>query len=196
MRTAYLLTTDKESERTKFSIHVLEKIGFNVKLIQHIFNSDKVLSNKMSMMHIYEMIHREETEDWSYIFEDDINTLKDISLNEITEYEKISTSFFYLGCCVYNSGGVNNTGCSINSKPVMSISGGVRGLHAIGISVEGATELLELAKSSELVYMDCILEQFSIKHPANVVRYDLESYIRGHRGIVFQDRNRFPSEIP
>lgn len=38
-------------------------------------------------------------------------------------------------------------------------------------------------------------ENFSIQYPANVVRYDLESYISGHRGVFFQDRKRFPSTI-
>lgn len=40
-----------------------------------------------------------------------------------------------------------------------------------------------------------ILEKFSLKYPVNCIRYDLESYIYGHKGIIFQDRNCFPSEI-
>ena len=40
-----------------------------------------------------------------------------------------------------------------------------------------------------------ILEEFSKKYPANIVRYDLQSYIYGHRGVIFQDRLRFPSTI-
>lgn len=43
--------------------------------------------------------------------------------------------------------------------------------------------------------MDVILEAFAAIYPANIVRYDLESYISGHRGVIFQDRNRFPSSI-
>ena len=43
--------------------------------------------------------------------------------------------------------------------------------------------------------MDVILEQFSVLYPANVCRYDLESYIHGHKGILFQDRHKFPSSI-
>jgi len=43
--------------------------------------------------------------------------------------------------------------------------------------------------------MDVILEQVSRVCPANVCRYDLESYIPGHRGIFFQDRKKFPSTI-
>ena len=40
-----------------------------------------------------------------------------------------------------------------------------------------------------------ILEKFTEIYPANVIRYDLESYIKGHRGLFFQDRNRFPSTM-
>ena len=43
--------------------------------------------------------------------------------------------------------------------------------------------------------MDVILEKFSLIYPTICVRYDLESYIHGHKGIIFQDRKRFPSII-
>jgi hypothetical protein len=43
--------------------------------------------------------------------------------------------------------------------------------------------------------MDVILEQFSLKYPSICVRYDLESYIYGHKGIIFQDRKKFASQI-
>lgn len=40
-----------------------------------------------------------------------------------------------------------------------------------------------------------ILELYSLKNPVNLIRYDLESYIKGHRGIFFQDRKKFQSII-
>ena len=43
--------------------------------------------------------------------------------------------------------------------------------------------------------MDMILEKFIEIFPANVIRYDLESDIKGHRGLFFQDRKQFPSSI-
>jgi hypothetical protein len=44
--------------------------------------------------------------------------------------------------------------------------------------------------------MDCILEDFASVYPANIVRYDLISPLHpGHRGILFQDRQKFPSTI-
>jgi hypothetical protein len=55
-RTAYILTTNKLSDRTIFSQSVLEQIGFSVILVQHIPHQDNVLSNKISMQHIYELI--------------------------------------------------------------------------------------------------------------------------------------------
>jgi hypothetical protein len=197
MRTAYLLTTNQQSDRTQFSKKVLEKIGFNVVCFQAILNQDKVLSNKLSMMSIYDQIGKSDNE-WAYVFEDDINMVEPIFLDEIIQYENISSPFFYLGCCMYNLRGetLKNTGHVINNYRVLSISGGVRGLHAIGISKQGAKELLDFAKASNKPYMDCILEDFSIIHPANIVRFDLMSpYIWGHRGVLFQDRVQFPSTI-
>ena len=102
--------------------------------------------------------------------------------------------FFYLGLCERNITGIN-TNFKINDHLVYSKAGNVRGLHAIGLSKKGAKELLDFSKQSPFKYMDMILEEFSIMYPANVVRYDLSSYIRGHKGIIFQDRKKFPSTI-
>ena len=196
MRTAYLLTTNPQSTRAVFSKKVLENIGFNVIVFNAILHRDKVLSNKISMMHIYSMILNSQ-EEWAYVFEDDINTVEPIHIDEIIEYEKISQMFFYLGCCVIPyMDTIQYSGYAINSNPVMQISGGVRGLHAIGIHRNGAMKLLEFATNHENRYMDCILEDFSKIYPANIVRYDLCSpQIAGHRGVLFQDRQQFPSTI-
>jgi len=83
-----------------------------------------------------------------------------------------------------------------DKKPVAIVQGCVRGLHAIALSKSGAKELLEFSKKMDhYEYMDMILEQFTNTHPANVIRYDLQSYIFGHRGVFFQDRKRFPTTI-
>jgi hypothetical protein len=195
-RKCYLLTCDEYSERTKFSKNILEKIGFQVNLFMSIPNKDKVFSNKISMMNIYDIISKGDDE-WVYVFEDDINILENINLDEIILYEKISSHFFYLGLCKINVDKIYNetNEIKINNHKVIKVSGDVRGLHAICLSKKGALELLEFTYSSPLIYMDMILEKFSIKYPANVIRYDLESYIIGHRGIFFQDRNKFPSTI-
>jgi hypothetical protein len=194
-RVAYLLTTDKNSERTLFSQQVLKQIGFNVILVQHIPHTNQVISNKISMCYIYELIHTS-LDEYAYVFEDDINILENISLSEIIQYETISNMFFYLGIC--ECGGestIKDTLHVINYHKIFSISGNVRGLHAIGLSKKGAKELLDFANCSDYIYMDMILEDFSKIYPANVVRYDIESDIDGHRGVIFQDRRRFPSTI-
>jgi hypothetical protein len=142
------------------------------------------------------MIHQSHDE-WAYVFEDDINVVEPIHIDEIIEYEKISQMFFYLGCCMMNDGKtLQNTEYTINDKSVIKICGGVRGLHGIGISRRGANELLDFINTTPHRYMDCILEDFSLKYPANIVRYDLVSpQIHGHRGVLFQDRQQFPSSI-
>ena len=193
-RNAYILTTNVVSDRAQFSKTILETIGFNVRLIACIPNNNKVLSNKISMQYIYKLI-LESGDDYAYVFEDDINCLETIYLDEIIKYEQYSPIFFYLGICENNNKNSKYTNIIINNHPVYSKSGNVRGLHAVGISKKGAEELLDFSKKTNEDYMDIILEEFSIKYPANIVRYDLSSYIKGHRGIIFQDRERFPSVI-
>jgi hypothetical protein len=194
-RTGYILTLDPNSERAIFSKNILETIGFEVIFVKAIANHDKVLSNKITMLYIYKLII-ESQENYAYVFEDDINTLEEIHLDEIIQYETISEMFFYLGLCDYGtSEHVKNTGIKINNYDVYKKYSMCRGLHAIGLSSKGAKELLEFSSNHGQRYMDVILEEFSGIYPANIVRYDLESYISGHRGIVYQDRNRFPSSI-
>jgi hypothetical protein len=193
-RIAFLLTLNKDSERAKFSKSVLEKIGFEVQFMGCIENKDKVLSNKLSMQNIYNLI-KDLNEPYYYIFEDDINSLEEIKLDEIIQYENLSPIFFYLGICERPGETSVLTQTKINGHNLFYKSGNIHGLHAIGISRKGASELLEFSKYSTERYMDVILSDFSLKYPANIVRYDLESYIPGHRGIIFQDRNKFPSSI-
>lgn len=196
-RTAYLLTTNPESYRCIFSRNVLENIGFTVAIIMALPNEDKVLSNKNTMISIYQMIVKGE-DTYAYVFEDDINIIDNsIKLDEIIEYELISFVFFYLGMCEYGYPTVRSTTRTIRNRPVFSKSGNVCGLHAIGISKIGAQLLLDFSKFCSNRYMDRILEEFSILYPANVVRYDLQSPCESsHRGFLYQDRVQFPSTIP
>jgi hypothetical protein len=192
-RCGYILTLDPTSERAIFSKTILEKIGFDVILVKPILHTDKVLSNKISMQYIYNLIINSQ-DNYSYVFEDDINMNEDITLDEIVEYEKYSEMFFYLGLCEYKNIG-KKTDITIRNHNVYNKSGFCRGLHAIGLSKKGAEELLIFSQKSKERYMDIILEQFSKIYPANVCRYDLESYLCGHKGILFQDRKQFPSTI-
>jgi len=193
-RDAYILTTNKESERAKFSENVLKKIGFHVHVTQHIPNECKILSIKLSMISIYNKI-LESGVDYAYVFEDDINAHEEIHLDEIIQYESISPMFFHLGVATYNDIQIKNTNIQINSHDVISVSKHIRGLHAIGISKKGIETFLHFIKQSEFYHLDEILEEFAGYYPANVARYDLQSYIPGHRGIIFQDRKQFPSGL-
>ena len=147
------------------------------------------------MISIYNIIANDLSNEWSYIFEDDINKLEDIKIDEIIEYEKISNKFFYLGICKYGEDTLCETEHTINNHKVYSISGSVRGLHALAFSRVGMIDFIDFLKNFSLEYMDVILELYTLKNRSNVVRSDLESYISGHRGIIFQDRNKFTSII-
>jgi hypothetical protein len=158
-----------------------------------------MLSNKLSMQYIYDIIQNSE-EGFYYVFEDDINILDNITLDEIIEYEKISKKFFYLGICEYGGYLAFKSDIKIYGHDVYYKQGYAYGLHAVGINTTGAKELLEFSKKeefNELYLMDVILNKFcAFYNPSYVVRYDLEySEATGHKGIMFQDRKTFPSMI-
>ena len=140
-----------------------------------------------------------------YVFEDDVNMIELINIDEIIQYEAISDQFFYLGCCVNKQLPyiLCNTNNKINGHDVYNISGNVFGLHAVGMSKKCAAEFLEfinnecIKKSYNADFqIDVLLGQYTIIYPANVVRFDLSSYVHmGHKGILFQDQIKFPSSI-
>ena len=122
----------------------------------------------------------------------------------------------YLGLCRYgNDDFLETTNASIRGRPVYATRGNTRCLHAIGLSPRGAKQLVDFSKrdpppridagllrdgvARRVVrgwrYMDVVLEEYTRTHPAVVVRYDLQSHVRGHRGVFFQDRGRFASQI-
>jgi len=194
-RKCYLLTCDESSSRTQFSKNILEKVGFSVEMFLAIPHKNKVISNKNSMMEIYSRISHGNDE-WVYVFEDDVNLLEDITLEEIIKYESISSIFFYLGLCVYDSNNFTTNDIKISNNSVTIVKGGIRGLHAIGLSKKGAHELLHYSCASNEIFMDVCLENFSLTYPANVVRYDLVSHLDdSHRGVFFQDRKQFPTTM-
>jgi len=137
-------------------------------------------------------------QNWIYIFEDDINLSEDISLDEIVKYEAISDRLFLLGLCELwpNRAGFRRISEPTIRHPVVNCKRGIRGFHAVAFSYSGAAEFVQWSKRSNEKYLDVILQAFCEKYTANVVRYDLQSRIKGHRGVFFQDRERFPSTIP
>ena len=192
-RIAYLLTTNEESERYIFSKNVLEKIGFTVKCFKAFPDTIPLRSHKRSTVAILQEIMM--SEGYFYIFEDDINVLEEITLDEIIEYEKISNKIFYLGICEYESLGFK-TEHNIRGHDVYVKQGYAYGTQAYAVNQIGAIEFLSYLNSPELVnyyITDVMLDAYcKFGSKTNIVRYDLESCIPGHKGVVFQDREKFP----
>ena len=111
-RTAYLLSTDFRSPRTRSSTRVLEDVGFEVALARPVPHKNRVLSNKLSMTKIYEKIAGRQT--WSYVFENDIAIVQNITLDEIVEYERVAREVMYGGRVVNRSGQRRRRGCDVD----------------------------------------------------------------------------------
>lgn len=99
-RVAYVLTKSYKPDRFKYCKNILENIGFNVIAIHYIIHNDKVYSNKISMLAIYDFITKSNN-DWSYVFEDDIGIKINLSIDLILGYEKLKRTIFIIWV-VYN----------------------------------------------------------------------------------------------
>ena len=191
-RKAYLLTCDENSERAIFCKNLLTKIGFDVILFKAIPHEDPILSHKLSSLEIYRLISIGEDE-WVYVFEDDINVHYEPTLEEIVKYEEISKdkNFFYLGCCIFKELIYPISDLKINNHKVGIANGNQRGSHAMAFSKTGANEIYIVGSSSPLKDIDAIHDVYTTFYPTYVICCDLESYIKGHIGLFYQDRKRF-----
>lgn len=209
-RNAFLLTTDISSDRTISSKHILESIGFHIESIVAIPRKEdsyfsKIESNRNSMKMILGCIaDQHPANEFYYIFEDDIACLEPILLEEIIQYENISTGIFYLGCCrtknPFTYQKTLKTEHLLNGYPVYRAFGNIRGAHAFAVTPICAMKILEFIDNTDFydnIVFDEILEMYIYNHTdgVHIVRYDLESCIEGHRGIIYQDRTRFPTSI-
>jgi hypothetical protein len=203
MRDAYILTAGNNPKRAERSEKILKDIGFETKIIQAIpanspiCGGNKVKSNYLSFKTILEQAVLA-SEDWFYFFEDDIALVEEISLSEIIQYEKISSELFYLGCCLPTGAKGIPTEHIINSHIVYELEGAHCCLHALAFSKKGAKNLLEILslKNKQSKYADRVVGEFAQTQKVFCVRYDLKSpQCSGHRGILFQDRQTFKSEI-
>jgi len=194
MRNAYILTVDKNSERAIFSSNLLNKIGFNVILFEAIKDSNPMVSHRKSMYAIYERIILEEKNKYCYVFEDDINTSLNINLDYIINYEELNEDIYYLGFC-YNRGRFLKQNIEINGHTMFKIRGGIKGLHSLCLSKEGASKLKKLYDDNKNeLHMDVLLQKYTKKNPLFVVRKDVVSPCNNtHYGIFYQDRHKFTS---
>ena len=194
-RQAFVLTADKHSDRAISTESILQEIGFDVTLCDIIEAKTVACSNRLSMIEIYKRI-QSHSPGWSYVFEDDLGMLVPITIDEIIQCEEISSHLFYLGCCTIPNTTVEfKTNKTINNHDVFSVSD-VRCLHGLGIDSNSVDYILSIIdKNVSLDFLDMIIgQQFTKLHHTNVVRFDLTSHIcDGHRGVIFQDRERFPS---
>lgn len=198
MRKAYILCEHENTPRCIHSRKVLEEIGFQVYCVPYIRHQNKFYSNKISMLMIYEKIIQSGDE-WSYVFEDDIDKRTDISLNEIMEYEKISSHVFYLGAC-FSSESFNKTindskSCNIkiSGHNVGILNGTARGLHAVAFSRKGMIEFIQFSKDSKERCLDVTLSHFTRIHNAYLVRFNPKFGM--HNGIIYQARRKYPTTI-
>lgn len=195
-RDAYVLTTDKTSDRAIFSKNLLEKIGFNVILFEAIKDEYPMVSHRKSMYAIYEKILETGKEGYYYVFEDDINTLLDVDLEYIINYEKLNQDILYLGCC-YNGGEIIKTDKIVNEKKMSKIKGGIRGIHSLAMNKKGVKLLKKLYDDNpKSLHMDVLLEKYSLENPLYLAREDLISpCCNSHLGIFYQDRDKFKSQL-
>jgi len=196
--TAYVLSMDKDSLRSKHTEKTLNTVGFKVEYItpQTRGNaiSDKLWSNKMAFLNLLEKYLESNSTSWLYIFEDDITAHSGTSLQDIRDIEARSTKFVYLGICgtsvqfFLQSWTLQNQGkCGTCA-------------HAMGFSRKGAQEFMAFSQEKtdmNATNFDVVVAAWCLSLGGfPVLRFDLRSpQIEGHRGVFFQDRLKFATSI-
>lgn len=203
-RMAYVVSLNSSAPRFLQTQNVLEDFGFEVSTVKPFYvgatRHKQTLSNKLALLMAATLVARGE-EPWGYIFEDDIfkHELSRDSLSTLIAAESEAKLFQYLGICT--SGQALNT-------PTRHMCG--RCAHAMGLSKQGAVELLSFANLEvpELVtgnvprdeeYLDVIVQVWCEAHPPGFrVTGPIQNStigVNGHYGIFLQDRHKYASEI-
>lgn len=213
IRESYLITTNENSDRVNAAKTVLSEVGFHINVIKALPRSNdeyhsKMASNRNTMLYIVDEIGKKEGNDFYYIFEDDVNVLKPVKLDEIIEYENISREceLFYLGCCRYNYTFDNTieTEHCIRGNTVYKVTKFIRGTHAFAMTPNTARKMCDffmtnekILEESDVIPFDIMLEMYvhECTNGVMTMRHELESNVKDHFGLFFQDRNRFPSII-
>jgi len=191
---AHILTTKPSSVRAIHSSNTLKNIGFDtVEFIQPNTigqtNIERVWSNKNAFLTALQNFIATSSEDWIFLFEDDISARPGYTTEHIKEALKKEDLFAYLGVC--------------NLKTQKKRLCG-RCAHAMAISKKGAKEILDFNLKSTTItptdrlpkdepYFDVVVDTFCTeKGPFLVIGPNDTS---GWHGIFFQDRQKFPTGI-
>jgi hypothetical protein len=197
-KNAYLLTANVDSDRRRHSINTLTVAGFNVVLSLCEMLRDvepvRVWSNKNTFMRVIKDYIESNSTDWLYIFEDDINMQPNTSIEDIEYNRPASILFTYLGIC----------------GPQTTPNGGKCGrcAHAMGFSYAGARDVLLFNHESKTrlisgnlpmnePFFDVVVEGWCFLNGGfNVVHFEHTSpQNEGHKGLFFQNRDKFSSTI-
>lgn len=174
-RTAYLITVNSTSPRTRRTVGILEGVGFDVRLAFALANRrDKVVSNKLAQLLIYEQILAG-PDAWGYVFEDDVMLVGESRerfedkvhftvAGNLPALEAEGLPVVYLGICnpgspypepVFHTSGVplfhSYNASEVPPRPNRYCG---RCAHAYGVSRAGARLLLEYSRKIEKRYMD------------------------------------------
>jgi hypothetical protein len=203
LRTAYVVSTNTSAPRFQQATEVLENFGFAVKVVEPdnlgSTREQQTLSNKNAFVSAVRLISQGD-EPWGYLFEDDIvmHEKSAENLDTLVAAESHTTLFQYLGICPVDPHAVSRKMCG-------------RCAHAMGLSREGAMELLGIVNCSDFnlgrdnstreeIYFDVIVDGWCQEHDGFLVfgpLYESKYGVTGagHVGTFLQDRSKFESEI-
>ena len=197
-RTAYVISSANcPPGRLEHVKRLLARIGFSE--IYVMTRSPLYRPDRAGLAVLYEIIESVITRknaDYVYVFDDIINTLVELKLDELTEYERLANGFFYLGIDKINQNkGIGYTGKTIGSRNVYSVKGNVSSAHAFALSLQGAHGLMAQLSTNRYKTVDLCLCAYSKTHAVPVVRYDLQGVFNGQRGAIFADLCQFNTEF-
>lgn len=196
-----MVSVNTSAPRYRQTSRLLEEFGFEVEAVApyHLggTRAQQTLSNKIAFLDVLRLVSIG-SDPWGYLFEDDvvIHELSSASLETLIAAETQANLFQYLGICA--------TDVSVIRKKMCG-----RCAHAMGLSREGATELLHFAGATqpplatgrvprEEDYFDVVVEGWCLAHAGFMVFGPLKDSIygeSGHWGTFVQDRKKFKSEI-
>jgi hypothetical protein len=217
---AFVLTINQSSPRADTTIHILLDLGFHVipvtpPPLNTQFISTGVCSNRFAHLTAIEYfamlpLHLK----YGWFFEDDLALASPLEESKLILYEIIQNphqptpGVIYLGACGVQSS-ADPLVYSVD-PPVEYAVGSFSCAHAYGLSFNLSQNFRHMITKDiqqkrcgsdnygfeRLSYFDQLLLEFSHQQPAFVVGAQYVSpQFPDHRGIFYQDRKQFPSQI-